>query len=49
MQNRKEKKDKKEMKRVSENSGTMLNTPTSILLGCQEKKERKEQKKYSKR
>ena len=34
------------MKRVSENSGTMLNAPTSILSGCQkEKRERKRQKK----
>ena len=29
--NRKEKSDKKKMKRVSENSGTMLNAPKSIL------------------
>ena len=34
------------MKRVSENSGIMLNAPTSILLGCQkEKRERRGQKK----
>ena len=30
------------MKRVSENSETMLNTPTSILQGCQKKKKEKE-------
>ena len=36
--------------KVSENSGTMLNTPTSVLQGCQkEKRERRGQKKYSKR
>ena len=33
------------MKRVSENSGTMLNAPTSTLCGCQkEKRERRGQK-----
>ena len=38
------------MRRVSENSRTMLNTQTSVLYGCQkEKRERKGQKKYSKR
>uniref|UniRef100_A0A5G2QIX7 L1 transposable element RRM domain-containing protein n=1 Tax=Sus scrofa TaxID=9823 RepID=A0A5G2QIX7_PIG len=37
------------MKRVSENSGTMLNAPTSILQGCQkEKRERRGQKKILK-
>ena len=33
------------MKRVSENSGTMLNAQTSVLYGCQKKRERKGQKK----
>ena len=34
------------MKRVSENPGTMFNTPTSVLEGCQkEKRERRRQKK----
>uniref|UniRef100_A0A8D1NDS0 LINE-1 type transposase domain-containing protein 1 n=1 Tax=Sus scrofa TaxID=9823 RepID=A0A8D1NDS0_PIG len=34
------------MKRVSENSGTKLNAPTSVLYGCQkEKRERRGQKK----
>ena len=38
------------MKGVSENSGTMLNTPTSISQWCQkEKRERRGQKKYLKR
>ena len=37
------------MKRVSENSGTVLNAPTSILQGCQkEKREKKGQKKIFK-
>ena len=29
------------MKRVSENSGTMLNAPTSVLQGCQKEKREK--------
>ena len=30
------------MKRVSKNSGTTLNTPTSILQGCQKEKRERE-------
>ena len=29
------------MKRVSENSGTMFNAPTSVLQGCQKEKRKK--------
>ena len=31
----------KKMKTVSENSGTVLNAPTSTLQGCQKKKREK--------
>ena len=32
------------MKRVSENSGTMLNAPTSVLSGCQKEKRERQKK-----
>ena len=45
-----QKREKLKTNEVSENSGTMLNAPTSILQGCQkEKRERRGQKKYLKR
>ena len=42
--------DAEQKREKRENSGTMLNTPTSELYGCQkEKRERRGQKTYSKR
>ena len=40
MWNIKEKKDRKQMKGVSDNSGTTLNSPTAILWGARRRREK---------